>query len=131
MAKVWNSSEVRALRHKLRMTQADFGKRLGVSGGTISQWENGRRVTLGASLDAIEQTLLDARAGLHQQLREFVTDTLDQSASGSVRMALLSEVYFAWAHARERPRANHRDFYEGLEELGFKRKHSRELGLRT
>jgi len=38
-ARVGSAGRIRALRRRLRLTQAEFGKLLGVSGNTVFQWE--------------------------------------------------------------------------------------------
>ncbi|MCL4835744.1 MAG: helix-turn-helix domain-containing protein [Caldilineaceae bacterium] len=46
---VWDASLVKALRHHLAMTQAEFSQQLGVRQSTISEWETGVYEPRGAS----------------------------------------------------------------------------------
>jgi DNA-binding transcriptional regulator YiaG len=39
----WTAKEIKALREELQLTQADFGKRLGVSGNYIWMLEAGKK----------------------------------------------------------------------------------------
>lgn len=46
-------SNIRELRNSLGLNQTDFGKKLGVSAQTVSQWESGDAYPRGRSLTAI------------------------------------------------------------------------------
>jgi len=47
-------SEIRDLREKLGMKQAEFGKALGVSFATVSRWESGEGKPTDAQLDQLD-----------------------------------------------------------------------------
>lgn len=48
-AVAWDAGDVAALRARLRLTQAEFARELGVRQQTVSEWETGRYRPRGAS----------------------------------------------------------------------------------
>lgn len=74
------SQLVRALRHRLSMTQEEFAHELGITVGTVNRWENGRfrpsklaRATLadfaakhGLSLDNIDTPAVTDASAAHR-----------------------------------------------------------------
>jgi len=51
----WTASRIVALRNKLRLTQEQFSRKLGVTYVTVNRWENGKSVPKGLSLKALER----------------------------------------------------------------------------
>lgn len=49
MAKSWEAAEIARLRVALGLSQAEFGRALGVRQQTVSEWETGRYAPRGAS----------------------------------------------------------------------------------
>ncbi len=45
----WTAGEIRALRRRLGLSQAEFARQLGVRQQTVSEWETGRYAPRGAS----------------------------------------------------------------------------------
>lgn len=45
----WNSTTVRNMRDRLKLSQADFAKLLGVDVRSVSRWETGNSVPTGAA----------------------------------------------------------------------------------
>ncbi|HET7737069.1 MAG TPA: helix-turn-helix domain-containing protein [Tepidiformaceae bacterium] len=45
----WDAASIAALRRQLRLSQAEFARRLGVRQQTVSEWETGRYEPRGAS----------------------------------------------------------------------------------
>ena len=58
---VWDASLVKALRHHLDMTQAEFSQQLGVRQSTISEWETGVYEPRGASTKILSVVAEQAR----------------------------------------------------------------------
>lgn len=53
---------VRALRKKMGLNTVEFGKRVGVSGRTVEDWEQGRRNPSGPALKMMESILKTAKS---------------------------------------------------------------------
>ena len=58
----WTADTIRALRMRLRLTQADMGHITGVTRSAVAQWEAGQRSPSGARTHALTtiQRLIDA-----------------------------------------------------------------------
>lgn len=48
-------TQIKTLRKTLALTTSDFGSRVGVSGRTVEQWEQGRRTPGGAAKMLLER----------------------------------------------------------------------------
>jgi DNA-binding transcriptional regulator YiaG len=61
MSRPWFQTRVKRLREKLRLTQVEFAKRLGVTTLTVNRWERGHTYPKGLSLvvlDGLERETL-------------------------------------------------------------------------
>ncbi len=59
----FTSVAIKKLRSKLRMTQVQFAKAIGVSERTVIHWENGTRGVSRLAQNAIERTAKEATNG--------------------------------------------------------------------
>jgi len=58
MGRGMTPQELRAIRKDLDLTTAELGERLGVSGRTVEDWEQGRRKIRGPAVVLIRQLIV-------------------------------------------------------------------------
>ena len=54
----WSAEEIRAIRERFRLTQADLARLLRLGGNTVSRWEAGRNVQT-AAMDILVRLIRD------------------------------------------------------------------------
>lgn len=72
------AEEIRAIRHALDITQAEFGNRVGVTRDAVAQWETGRCTPRGPAEILIRQ--LAAVAGVRTNRENSAKSGIDEKA---------------------------------------------------